>query len=533
MTQSRTPLIKALQAAFRKSLANDNELAGSEQETKPPRLKALNRRSFVIDALKASTFVGVAGSLWQYEVFAQGGRTPPVIAIVGGGMAGLNAAYHLKKAGLRSLVYEASDSTGGRINTAKNLLGEGITTEAGGEFIDSSHVDMLALIKEFRLPRYDMLSPSEVRLVKDDYFIKGTRYSEPQVVGEFRHVARRIKRDNASLPEENYNASQKARALDQQSIEEYLSGLGVRGWFFDLMDVAFTSEFGLDISQQSALNFITMIGTDTSKGKFEVFGDSDERYKVNGGNDTIIRELARRLEGQISTGYKLEAISEKGNGYNLNFGDKGDVKADYVIIAIPFSVLRHVEIKVELPPQKKLAIEQLGYGTNSKMILGFNERLWRKQGFSGYLFNESVQNGWDNSQMQNSNKGVGGYTVFLGGKAGYSLNEDKRSAYLSVLDAAYKGSLEQFNNRSKVFNWPSNPYTLGSYSCYKVGQWSSISGAEGEPVGNLFFAGEHCSGDFQGYMNGAAETGRKVAQAVIKRATGTLKHRLIRNRRKR
>lgn len=517
MTHSRTPLVKALQAAFRKSLAGDDESVNTPQEAEPSRPSPYDRRRFIIDTFKTGALIGTIGSLSHLQAVANPWQTQPVIAIVGAGLAGLNAAYRLKKAGLSATVYEASDSLGGRITTARNLLGEGLTTEAGGEFIDSSHLDLLALMKEFGLSRYDTLAPSETKLTQDDYFIKGRRYSEREVIGEFRHIARSIQRDNASLPEDSYGASRKARELDRQSIEEYLSGLGARGWFFDLLDVAFTSEFGLDIGQQSSLNFITMIGTDTSRGEFEIFGDSDERYKVNGGNDTIIRELARRLEGQIQTGHALQAVSKEGSGYTLNFSSQRDVKADYVIIAIPFSTLRRVDIRVALPPRKRLAIDQLGYGTNSKLVMGFNQRQWRTQGFSGYLFNEIVQNGWDNSQMQQANKGTGGYTVFLGGDAGNSLTNDKEATYLSTLDEAYKGSAKQFNNRSKVFHWPSNPYALGSYSCYKVGQWTTISGVEGEAVGNLFFAGEHCSGDFQGYMNGAAETGRQTAQAIIRK----------------
>jgi monoamine oxidase len=65
------------------------------------------------------------------------------------------------------------------------------------------------------------------------------------------------------------------------------------------------------------------------------------------------------------------------------------------------------------------------------------------------------------------------------------------------------------------WKWPTFPFTLGAYSCYKVGQWTTIAGAEIKPVGNLFFAGEHCSQDFQGYMNGAAETGKQVAKKLM------------------
>jgi monoamine oxidase len=65
-------------------------------------------------------------------------------------------------------------------------------------------------------------------------------------------------------------------------------------------------------------------------------------------------------------------------------------------------------------------------------------------------------------------------------------------------------------------HWPSYPYSLGSYAAYKKGQWTTIRGAEFKPVGNLFFAGEHCSLKYQGYMNGAAETGFLAAQEILK-----------------
>ncbi|MGQ0645243.1 MAG: FAD-dependent oxidoreductase, partial [Elusimicrobiota bacterium] len=58
-------------------------------------------------------------------------------------------------------------------------------------------------------------------------------------------------------------------------------------------------------------------------------------------------------------------------------------------------------------------------------------------------------------------------------------------------------------------------FSRGSYACYTPGLWTSLAGAEGEPVGNLFFAGEHCSSEFQAYMNGGAETGRKAAEAIL------------------
>ncbi|MBK7139461.1 MAG: FAD-dependent oxidoreductase [Bacteroidetes bacterium] len=121
--------------------------------------------------------------------------------------------------------------------------------------------------------------------------------------------------------------------------------------------------------------------------------------------------------------------------------------------------------------------------------------------------------------MQNDNKGNTGYTTFLGGKLGLAANtaaeEVLKNTYLTQLNKIFPGAEADFNGKINVAKWATNPLVMGSYSCYKVGQWTTISGYEAEPVGNIFFCGEHTSEDFQGFMNGGAKTGRLAAEAVL------------------
>jgi monoamine oxidase len=83
------------------------------------------------------------------------------------------------------------------------------------------------------------------------------------------------------------------------------------------------------------------------------------------------------------------------------------------------------------------------------------------------------------------------------------------------LEKVFPGITAEYNGRLAFWHWPSFPLSLGSYSCYKPGQWTSIAGAQIKPVGNLFFAGEHCSMAFNGFMNGGAETGKQVAKIIL------------------
>ena len=114
-------------------------------------------------------------------------------------------------------------------------------------------------------------------------------------------------------------------------------------------------------------------------------------------------------------------------------------------------------------------------------------------------------------------------TIFLGGKACVESGDTDAETYsnkaLPWMGRLFAKCDLEFNGKTGHFHWPSYPFSKASYSVYKIGQWTTLAGLERTPVGNIFFAGEHCSEDFQGFMNGAAESGRVAAQDVVTRIT--------------
>jgi monoamine oxidase len=343
------------------------------------------------------------------------------IAIIGGGIAGLTAAHYLTKAGFKPTIYEAAKRTGGRMMSATGLLAEGITTELGGEFIDSSHKDMLDLCKEFDLKLLDMQAPDEMKkgLVQHDFYFDNHRISEKTLIEAIKPYLSVIKKDAELVATENYK-NPALIALDKLSLDEYLQKIGITGWVYDLLRISYTAEMGLESDIQNCIAFLELLDTNTTNG-FDIYGESDERYKVIGGNQKVVDALTKKLEGQIEREYQLESLTEKGMEYRLNFQNGKEIYADFVIMTIPFSVLREVKMNVDMSPKKAKCIRELSYGTNSKMFLGMNKRIWREQGFSGYVLSNLIHNGWDSSQMQTNNEGAGGYSVFFGGKMGKDL----------------------------------------------------------------------------------------------------------------
>lgn len=507
--KSRSPFL----GIFKKTVVESDHLSGRGSG------RFYSRKEFIRESGMAAIAVGFSSSLLS-SCFNSSSKNSVKVGIVGAGIAGLHAGHILKKAGIEFKIFEASNRAGGRISTFKNTFDSNLTTELGGEFIDSNHADMMALVEEFGLSLYDVdADVQQNKLVKDTYFFAGKHFTEAELIKQFSEYADAIAIDVKAVVEDE--DEEVISRYDAMSINEYLKSKGFDGWLYDMLVAAYTSEYGMESSEQSSLNLIYMLDPDTSSG-FKIFGESDERYKIIGGNSSLTDKMYESLKEHVELEYSLAGVDEKKGGYTLRFNNGNEFECEYLILAIPFTILRKLKLNVALPDWKKQAINELGYGTGSKVILGYSDRVWRKQGYSGYLFSKDVHNGWDSSIGQNGNAGAGSYTVFLGGTTAIGINNDSVATYSEYLNSVFPDSKSMANDRVAVFNWSKSPLVLGSYSAYKVGQWGTIAGNEIKPVGNLYFAGEHCSEDFQGYMNGGAETGRVAAETLLEKLKATV-----------
>lgn len=277
----------------------------------------------------------------------------------------------------------------------------------------------------------------------------------------------------------------------------------------------------MDIEEQPAMNLLSLIDPKPRGGRIRFFGDSDERYKILGGNQRVAGALANELRAQIETGMWLEAIAERDGGYRPTFQKSGagvaEIDADAVVMTLPFTILRHLDLRVALPAAARTAIEELGYGSNAKFFFGFERRLWRERGDSGTIFTDAdCQLVWDSSRLQPCRHGA--LTMLIGGRAGAACGDGSPAEYearlLPPVERFWNGVTALRAGAPGRFHWPSHRYTMGAYSSFKAGQWSSLRPHIPSRAGNLFFAGEHCSREHQGYMEGAARTGRAAAQVI-------------------
>ena len=353
----------------------------------------------------------------------------PRIAIIGAGLSGLACAERLTRSGFIPTLYEAHPNRiGGRVFTDHTTF-PGQVAELGGEMIDTLHKTVLGYAQTFGLAREDL----EHAPGATAFHFFGQLHDEDAVVEEYRVLVERMRPDFRSISSGGpsfYRHTEADRALDDLSLEAYLamraSDLPL---IRNVLTQAYISEYGLETGLQSCLNFLQFIHLDRRRhfAEFGVF--SDERYHLVGGNDALVNALANHVSGLgcvIHTGAPLSHLSRNASGeFELTIAGRIEY-ADAVVITVPFRALRErvtLDPSLGLSPDKRRAIDTLGYGENVKTAVRFNQRVWAQSGFNGLAYSDlpNVQNTWETNYGAAPADGGGILTDYAGGERGHAL----------------------------------------------------------------------------------------------------------------
>ena len=469
----------------------------------------------------------------------------PRIGIIGAGIAGLNAALTLHDAGFSCDIYEASHRIGGRMHSDTTPWDDGMVAEYCGEFIDGDHTAIRKLAARFGLKMVDL------GLVGDNagrvMYFRNRYYSAVNLAKDFQAIAPTLQQQfyEAGFPTTYNHYTEMGYRLDHMSVyewvEQYVKGghdspLGL------MLNGACRGVYGMEPQEQSALNLVYMFASRS-------YADDDESSaaptqgtsKIAGGNQRLPEAIAAQLpDGSIHLNHQLAALRQtEDDAIALTlFTSEGvkEVTYDHVILTLPFSTLRRVDYQqANFDTLKQIAIEQLGYGTISKLMLQFDTPYWYRQGVwpspnNGFIVTDlAIQTLWDTSIGQHSTKGL--LVNYTSGNRGaaympttpYSTTSDADSARVQYyarecvrqLEQVFPGISAHYSGIASLGYSTGDPYLLGSYSCWRVGQYTQFGGYERVRQGPIHFAGEHCSIEFQGYMEGGAREGVRAAQEIV------------------
>jgi monoamine oxidase len=220
-------------------------------------------------------------------------------------------------------------------------------------------------------------------------------------------------------------------------------------------------------------------------------------------------------------------MRRRGNGgYALRFGGvRGEVHADHVVLCLPFTALRDVDLAdAGLSTRRLGAIHRLGMGTNAKNHIQLKVRPNRLRDWSGSMTMDAPrpQSSWESTASQTGSTGV--ITIWRGGSSGAGYPTDVAHQWapprivrsnLAAFERGVPGITAAFNGLSWLDSWVDDPWSRGSYAGFLPGQYTRYWGYLKQPEGRVHFAGEHTSTHSQGYLNGGVESGQRAAREIL------------------
>lgn len=496
---------------------------------------SLNRREFLkISALGTSAVA--LSSCSSLDRFFMGDLRDlkNEVVILGGGAAGLAAAYELKKKKIPFRIFEASSRIGGRVHTVSLFPQPGPVAEMGAEFFEGSHSSVHQLAKELNLPVTELKTVGH--LEAQVFSFAGKTYLVKDVVPRLKSLQSSLRRVRADLFRDqdvilSYKSTlqyERSRYYDTLSLKDLLESWRreVDPLLLRLIEEQAVMRFGVDAEGQSALHFL-----ETLDGEGSSLLIGRPQFRMDGGLSKLMQALADRVSGVIPNqvvkmNHPLMEIAETDGVFTLTFATAAGRKSfttRNVICTIPFSKLRFVKgiENLKFSDLKKENILQQSYATHSKGVLVFKSPFWcQKRGpvpgnlgnFSGDFISEKF---WDSGRGQQGDQGL--LTFQRGGRRGLEAASAVFEEAVRDLGLFYDVVPEVESSFTQMVNWQQRPWVAGSMAVFKPGQYMRFKGVAGEAEysGRFLFAGEHTSLRFSGTLQGALESGMKAAAEII------------------
>lgn len=403
----------------------------------------------------------------------RGGRR---VVVVGAGLAGLNAAWQVHRAGLDVVVLEARDRVGGRTWSA--TLADGTVVERGGEFIGPGDACLRGLCGELGLELIPHGFSFERRCAPGE-----VPPSEHDVAALFAAARARVHSTKEDLPADQVLPSPADRTSTENSIVRRI-----------------------ETSSTVPLSRVSARGT---------FGDTYHGYdpadRVRGGNDSVARELARRLEGRVRLRTQVVGVDYRGDVTSIRLEDGSELEAAAVVLALPLPLLLKLDLTPGLPAPIVAAARRLPFGDAAKLHL----RLQGSAPPGGVASSEGLWWCWV-SAADGDRSGAPVLSGFAGGTAAIErLGLEVTLDQWAQAALALRPDVRAADHPPLVTHWGAQEWTGGSYSSPGVGMSEADELAWGRTWGPLAFAGEHTAGAGCGTMNGAAWSGERAGQAVV------------------
>lgn len=423
--------------------------------------------------------------------------------VAGAGLAGLAAAWQLRAWGCDVRVLEARERIGGRVWTVRTGFVEGQHAEAGADLIDADQTTIRDFARRFGLDTVRILQGGFAAYRLDDDGVRALRRG----ARGWEELYRRLADDVRAYREASRDwTSPVAAAIGRRSLARWLDDVG-GGPALRSMLTSLRGFFVADPEDLSVLALVDQLS----------HGGEDGLYRIAGGNDTLAAALARGV--QVELGHAVRVVRDDGARVTVAFTDQrgrgGEATADFLVLALPTPLLREVALLPALPECQAEAIARLRHGPATKASLQFDRRFWREQGRPSAVGSDMPHGAvWDANEQQPGRAGI--LTLLAGGGASAALSRRLAEDGVDAVrrDLAWLGAEEASVTGLHVARWEDERWSRGAYAAFDAGFTPALRPWLARGHGRVAFAGEHTSERWQGYMNGALESGLRAAHEL-------------------
>ncbi len=426
------------------------------------------------------------------------------VAVIGGGLAGLTAARDLAMRGADVHLIEARKRLGGRVWTVIDKQFSDVPLEMGGEFIDGDHAEIRALCHDLRLT----LTP----ILKDGFGLALDANGRVQIVTGQRQVwsdykAALTTETDALRAADGDRNSTVAQLIARHSLHDLLRA---RGASREVLAFAQSLRcfFLADSDQLSALVGVELAMQGKSPGDVTM-------SRIKGGNDRLVHALSKQKGVKISLESIVTRIEHDDQEVRVIVADGSKrgalIKADYLVTAIPATVARTLDISPAPPASLRRAWQALIAGPATKAHVRFDKGWWRKPG-RPRAFGSNLDSG---ALWEHSGTGPACLTMLAGGRASAELRGllEEGGPQRVIRRLSWLGEPEEARDFRSI-SWEFDPYARGGYSAFGTDFRPEWRAELSRAIGRVTFAGDHTSAKWQGYMNGAVESGQRAAREI-------------------
>jgi len=446
------------------------------------------------------------------------------VVVLGAGLAGLSAAWELTEAGHDVTVLEAQTRAGGRVQTFREPFTDGLYVDTGASEIPASHELVRRYVDLFGLELIPWLDPRLASLASV-FHVKGRRVRSDAGTGlPWELTAAEREMGNMGMIVDYYHSAvgeigdpkaagwppPELARFDDVTVAELIRGRGASEDALKMLGVQFFLDLPADGMEETSALYLLRDSLLTPGGS--------EILKLKGGMDRLPRAFAERLSERIVYGAQAVAIEHRADGAEVVFergGRRQRLAGDYLVSAIPFSLLRFVDVSPAFSPPKMRAIAELAYCSNSRLFLQTDRRFWLDEGLSGFAYTDlPIKYVFDSTNGPAERRGLlEVYTSGLEARRFNLLDDEAAVEYaLSQVEKVHPAVREHFEGAA-VKRWDEDPWARGAYSYFRPGQGLDLLPHVAPPEGRVHFAGEHAS-SYPHWMQGALESGLRVAGEI-------------------